>query len=93
MPEETKKEEAKEPTTIKSATAKIWKELLRKLTSTTRLALIALLALSLWRWAHGEDIPASMQTILMSLLGALLGGKLTHAIRSKVEGCDDGVPK
>jgi hypothetical protein len=61
-------------------------QLLRKLSSTTRLAFIALmlLALAMWSpWFGGSvEIPSTMQTVLLGVMGALLGGKATSAWRA-----------
>jgi len=69
-------------------------ELFRKGTSTGRLAFVALmlLALAMWSpWFGGSvDIPATMQTTLMAVLGYVLGGKAVSAWRSKTNGNSAG---
>jgi hypothetical protein len=64
-------------------------ELFRKGTSTGRLAFIATMALALYMWSPlggSQDIPASMQTILMTILGYVLGGKAVSVWRGKTNG-------
>lgn len=64
-------------------------ELFRKGTSTGRLAFVATMGLALYMWSPlggVQDIPSSMQTVLMVILGYVLGGKAVSVWRSKGHG-------
>ena len=46
-----------------------------------RTMLILCFVFSMWKWSHGADIPDTQLTILMTLLGYVLGTKVISGIR------------